>query len=61
MAGTQAVKCIHCDRDATYDAPDDLCTKHWVEWWLDGMDLTKQEYYRERRRMIIEIIDEYGE
>jgi hypothetical protein len=55
------MKCIHCDRDATYDAPDDLCTKHWVEWWLDGMGLSKPEYYKERRRMIKEIIEQYGE
>lgn len=56
------MKCIHCSNDATYVSPDNLCTKHWVEWILNyGQGMSKEEYYKERKRLIKEIREQHGE
>lgn len=26
--------CIHCTREAEYDAPSNLCAEHWLAWWV---------------------------
>jgi hypothetical protein len=34
------LKCDECDREATYDSPQNFCDEHWFDWWaevaLDG-------------------------
>ena len=30
------MKCVKCDKEATYDSPENLCDEHWFEWWTEG-------------------------
>lgn len=36
--GTCMATCKKCDSEATYSTPEDLCTEHWAEWWVDGLE-----------------------
>lgn len=36
------MKCVKCDKEATYDSPALLCDVHWAAWWVEGM---KEEGY----------------
>lgn len=29
--------CVKCGKEATYVSPDDLCTFHHCQWWVDGL------------------------
>ena len=46
--------CIKCGKLATYDSPNDLCTKHWIDWWCEGMEedgFTKEEIAEYRKEI----------
>jgi len=30
-------KCKKCKLEAVYDSPANLCEKHWLDWWVDGL------------------------
>ena len=32
------MKCSKCDKEATFDSPDNLCDEHWAEWWVAGVE-----------------------
>ena len=34
---THQRKCKRCNRKAKYVVQGGLCTKHWAEWWTDGL------------------------
>ena len=36
-------KCKKCDKEATFDSPDDFCDEHGVEWCADGVGETPEE------------------
>jgi hypothetical protein len=56
------MKCIKCDRKATYDSPDNLCDEHWVDWWFEGDDkfLSPDEVKKEKQDLLNSIWKQHG-
>jgi hypothetical protein len=42
------MKCVKCQAEADFDAPEPLCDQHWARWWVetqpdDVVVLTREE------------------
>jgi len=53
---TTNVSCTKCEREATFDIPECLCSRHWALWWTEEYqgDITPEE----RETIMAEIISE---
>lgn len=56
------MKCVKCEREATFDSPESLCDEHWAEWWAfnqpdDEVQLTQEEQEEYKR----EVLEEMGD
>lgn len=45
-------KCVKCGKYACMDSPQDLCIKHWTDWFTKGWpkDKTLREIYQENKQ-----------
>jgi hypothetical protein len=46
------MKCDKCDKEATYDSPNNLCDEHWAEWWAEGIVDDPGEIAREKEEVL---------
>lgn len=46
------MKCIKCDKESEYDAPECFCEEHWAEWWAEGLVDDPLEIEREKEEAL---------
>ena len=54
------IKCIRCEKEATFDSPELFCDKHWAEWWVEGYDATKEEAKKLEKETLKGIQNKYN-
>jgi len=53
------MKCVECERKATYDAPEDYCTLHWAAWWAGGATDSEKDWFEDIRNIFALNGEEY--
>jgi hypothetical protein len=54
------MKCIQCNEETVYDAPEDYCEQHWFEWFVPREKFNSDEEWQNQIKEDIKNLRKHG-